>query len=949
MQTILKRLFSLLLALVLLVGTVPMSASATENLTSIWQTDLTMSAAELGVNASDPVLRATLTLAADGHVTADWEAVNLTAFRIFFHDMFVNAYYAMAYGAGITDINEIEQFCLDSTGMTVSAYMDTIVTEQAITAAFTPASTRGLYMVDGSNVYLDMDLMGITSNPEVPNPITRGDGALYLNAVSFGKGDLIFICRSIDVDPEEPGPAPEPTEAPTLPEDPFEPSQPVNPDFSFDMLALITESNDPYSQELWRTLGTWLTSTSNQTGASYRCEWQVTNDQDTAEVITRVESVIANGADVVIFPGYHYGAALVTLMDRYPNVRFIALDMGEGDLTEDYVNYRQPSANTACITFAEEQAGFLAGYAAVYEHYYDFGFLGGMPVPAVQRYGAGFIQGVNCAAEEIGTFARVKYNYTNTFYATPEATALATNWYSDRTDIIMACGGSLYGSVVEAAEATGKLVIGTDTDLSQVSHNVMISAVKDLGAAACHVLDALMVGDWERYGGQVTRLGLEDGPFLGLAGWRFNSFTGAQYEALRSSIADGALYVDPEYEYYFTSLSNTTVTRDDGTTEVPPATEAPTTPPTAEPVTLKVWMPRSDQHDESAWLPTMIHRFEQAHPDYDITWDVGVCSPGDASILVINDPANTADIYLYSNDQMGALVEAGALASVRPSSVSQTSLDTVTYQDGNIYGFPIYSNTWFMYYDKSVYSESDVRSLDTMLEKGTVSFPMDNSWYTGAFLFGAGGTLFGAKGNNPSAGVQMTSYTCVDAAKYMVRLAAHPNFVNDIDGIGVEDMIDGTVNAVFSGTWEAARLYDAMGDDLGIAVLPTFTAGGATYQMKAFASSHAIGVNPNAAHPALATEFAAFLASPESVQLRSELSSGYPAPIADELHNAVKAVMESASVAQPTIPEMANYWDPMRTFGVNILNGNITEANVVQSLYNTVNQIRGNENETERA
>ena len=183
----------------------------------------------------------------------------------------------------------------------------------------------------------------------------------------------------------------------------------------------------------------------------------------------------------------------------------------------------------------------------------------------------------------------------------------------------------------------------------------------------------------------------------------------------------------------------------------------------------------------------------------------------------------------------------------------------------------------------------------------------------------------------------------------MVRLAAHPNFVNDIDGIGVEDMIDGTVNAVFSGTWEAARLYDAMGDDLGIAVLPTFTAGGATYQMKAFASSHAIGVNPNAAHPALATEFAAFLASPESVQLRSELSSGYPAPIADELHNAVKAVMESASVAQPTIPEMANYWDPMRTFGVNILNGNITEANVVQSLYNTVNQIRGNENETERA
>lgn len=192
-----KRLFSLLLALVMVVGLIPGTGSAAVSVTGSWQTDLTMSAADLGVSAPDSVLRATLTFTNDGHVTADWEAVDLTAFRIFFHDMFVNAYYAMAYGAGITDFAQIEQFCIDSTGMGVSAYMDTLVTDEAMVAAFTPASTRGLYMVDGSSVYLDMDLMGITSDPEIPNPITREGNTLYLNAASFGKSDYTFTCTRL--------------------------------------------------------------------------------------------------------------------------------------------------------------------------------------------------------------------------------------------------------------------------------------------------------------------------------------------------------------------------------------------------------------------------------------------------------------------------------------------------------------------------------------------------------------------------------------------------------------------------------------------------------------------------------------------------------------------------------------------------------------------------------
>ena len=198
-----KRLLSLLLTLVLVIGMIPVTASATTNITGTWQTDITMSAADLGVNAPDSVLRATLTFSDDGHVTADWEALDLTAFRLFFHNMFVNAYYAVAYSAGITDINEIEQYCMNSTGMSVSAYMDTIVTNEAMIAAFTPASTQGQYLLQDNNVYLDITLMGNTSNPDIPNPITFDGSTMYLNAASFGQSNYTFACNRISAPIEE--------------------------------------------------------------------------------------------------------------------------------------------------------------------------------------------------------------------------------------------------------------------------------------------------------------------------------------------------------------------------------------------------------------------------------------------------------------------------------------------------------------------------------------------------------------------------------------------------------------------------------------------------------------------------------------------------------------------------------------------------------------------------
>lgn len=384
------------------------------------------------------------------------------------------------------------------------------------------------------------------------------------------------------------------------------------------------------------------------------------------------------------------------------------------------------------------------------------------------------------------------------------------------------------------------------------------------------------------------------------------------------------------------------------------ATEAATeTTETAEPaevqaITLKVWAPEVDQRDENSWLNVMLPKFEEAHPEYDITWDIGVCGEGDAATFVKNDPAAAADVFFYANDQMGTLIEAGALSKLGgsyletvQSNFPQIHVDLVTYTDGGVYGFPTSPNTWFMWYNKDVFTEEDITNIGTMLEKGVVSFPMDNSWYTGSFFFGVGATAFGPQGIDAAAGIDFGSDLCVAAAGYMAEMVKSPNFVNDVDGAGVAGMKEGTIHAMFSGDWDQPALAEALGDKLGCAVLPKFTIDGTDYQMKSFAGNKAVGVNPNAANPKAAMELAAFLTSPEALLSRYELSGYTPAASACAEEEVIKAnptvstlsaQMESCAVVQPVIAEMSAYWDPVKNFGLNILNGSITADNAKEML-----------------
>ena len=389
-------------------------------------------------------------------------------------------------------------------------------------------------------------------------------------------------------------------------------------------------------------------------------------------------------------------------------------------------------------------------------------------------------------------------------------------------------------------------------------------------------------------------------------------------------------------------------------------TPVETTAPVAEveDVTIKVWAPQEDQVDANSWLPQVQAAFAAAHPEYNITWENGVCSEGDAKTLVSTDPAAAADVYMYANDQLGELIAAGALAKLGgayleqvQNDVSGTYVNTVTYTDGGVYGFPVACNTWFMYYNKSVYTEEDVKSLETMLEKGVVAFPMTTGWYAGAIFLGNGCTLFGETGTDAAAGMQFGGEAGYAAAAKMVELAANPNFRNDADGLGNTGLKDGTVAAYFSGDWEYDGLYEVLGENLGAVCLPTVNINGTDVSMKAFAGSKAVGVNPNAKYMKAAMEFAAYMASAESQLLRFQLRNITPAVTAlaenadvqaSLIASAQSATMAYTSSVQPTITEMGNYWSPIQVFGENIINGVVTADNIqemvdalVESLNNT--------------
>ena len=366
---------------------------------------------------------------------------------------------------------------------------------------------------------------------------------------------------------------------------------------------------------------------------------------------------------------------------------------------------------------------------------------------------------------------------------------------------------------------------------------------------------------------------------------------------------------------------------------------------TAEPeaISLKVWGPQAELGENNdGWLPQMCEAFDEAHPEWDITFTYEVCGEGDAGTNVTKDPTVAGDIYFFANDQLGTLLQANAIARLGgevetqvKEDNSQGIVDSVSV-DGALYGVPFTTNTWFMFYNTEMFTEEDVKSLDTMLEKGKVSFPLTTGWYFGSFYVANGGTFFG-DGTDASKGIDFAGDKGVAVTKYLVELSKNANFVNDADGAGMSGLKDGSVGAIFSGTWDTANVKEALGEKWAAAPAPTYTLDGEAKQIAPFGGSKAIAVNPNSAQPKAASLLAAYLATPEAQLAHYEFNGTAPVSTellknnetikADQSCAAAVATVADIAVTQPSIPEMGSYWGAAESMAKAIVNGEVTADN----------------------
>ena len=309
---------------------------------------------------------------------------------------------------------------------------------------------------------------------------------------------------------------------------------------------------------------------------------------NTADRVAMIEKAVKDGFNVIVMPGYAFGGAIVEAAPEFPDVKFIALDVAAGDLLEtavakageayDYtpenwdLNKYVDMSNVYCAVYQEELCGYMAGYAAVKLGYKNLGFLGGMSVPAVVRYGYGFVQGVDAAAADLGlTDVKLNYIYGGQFFGDADITAVMDTWYQGGTEVVFACGGGIYTSAVDAAKKANAKVIGVDVDqagviakyaagdgadeatIAQYLDLTVTSAMKGLYPATYDTLtDVIVNGNWEKYVGKIETLGLVSGtdpeanyvqiPMGDGTQWS-DSFTQDDYKAMVKDMFDGKITV----------------------------------------------------------------------------------------------------------------------------------------------------------------------------------------------------------------------------------------------------------------------------------------------------------------------------------------------------------------------------------------------------------------------
>lgn len=365
-----------------------------------------------------------------------------------------------------------------------------------------------------------------------------------------------------------------------------------------------------------------------------------------------------------------------------------------------------------------------------------------------------------------------------------------------------------------------------------------------------------------------------------------------------------------------------------------------------EEISLKVWCPE----EEVPITQQMCDSFQAAHPEYDITWDIAVVGIDESGANLTTDPDSAADVFHIPSGSVSELVDAGLLLPIAYDIDNVKAL----FGDGAIeacskndmlYGVPTTPNCWFMYYNKSLFTEDEVQSLETMLAKDlgddtyNFSCAIANSWYNVAFWYAAGCELFGPDGTDPTA-CTWNDANGLAAGNYVIELSKNPKYVEDKDGIAGSLFKDGKLGALCSGTWAAPELKEALGDDLGAAALPTININGEDTRLSNFIDFKCIAVKSNTAYPLAAQQFAEWLGNEENQLLRYKECGASPAclslqdtpELAEDVATIALIAQSAYATPQPSVSQISEYWTPAQALGEGIINGEITADNLQEKL-----------------
>ncbi len=389
-----------------------------------------------------------------------------------------------------------------------------------------------------------------------------------------------------------------------------------------------------------------------------------------------------------------------------------------------------------------------------------------------------------------------------------------------------------------------------------------------------------------------------------------------------------------------------------GTTETQAAVSGTTG---VQDVHLKVWVPEEEQDI----MQQMADSFAAAHPEYNFSIEMSIMGIDEANAQLKTDADSAADVFQLASggvpelQQMGLLLPIGYNEAELRELYAENAITAVTAEDGLMYAVPFTPNTFFMYYNTSMFTEEDIQSLDAMLAKDlgpdvtyNVAFPVSGSWYLESFFFAAGCTLFGEDGKDPTS-MDWNNENGLAAGKYMIDLVNNPKFIDDKDGIGLSLLREGKVGAIFSGTWDAAVVQEALGENYGAAKLPTANINGTDSQLRNFGDYKTYAVKSSTQYPLAAQQFAEWICNEENQLLRYEAIGVSPCitslaespELADDLATAALVSQSEHYYPQPNIPQINEYWTPATAFGEGVVNKTITYDNLQEQLDAFVNAV----------